>query len=287
MKLSAARKRFIASKIGVRKPETIEWWQTYTRSLADALGDDPIETITTDDLRSWRAELATRERRYVDHPYREPVEGRISNTTLNNHVRAVKGLFRWLVREGHLNRNPAENLESPPLGEAPPKAVDLGEVEMMMSAAKETRQPERDYAIIRTLASTGIRRRGILTLTCSNITLQRRILMVCEKRDKWRRVKFDEETADAIRQYLRVRPRVKTPIMYLSQRGQPLTGSGLYQMLKRVAKKAGVGRYNPHAFRHFAAMQLIRHGADAELVKRTLGHRSKKTTLDYINWARQ
>lgn len=287
MNLSAARKLFVVSKIGIRKPDTVEWWRTYTNSLVDLLGEEPIDQIDVTDLRFWRAELTSRKQRYVDHPYRASVDGGLAVATLDNHVRAAKGLFNWLYAEGHLRENPAERLERPTLGEPPPKAIAVGEVEMMMRAAKETRHSERDYAIIRTLAATGIRRRGLLTLTRSDVCLERRMLMVCEKRDKTRWVRFDERTADAIRQYLRVRPNVETPILYVSQRRRPLTGSGLYQMLKRVAKKAGVDRYNPHAFRHFAAMQLIRHGADPKVVKRTLGHTSMKTTMRYIEWTRQ
>lgn len=284
MKLVQARELFVASKVGVRSPATVQWYRQYTSSLVKFLGEELIAGVSITDLRRWRASLTQRKNRYNDHPYRERKEGGISRVTLDNHIRASMTFFRWLVREGYLDTNPSSRLERPELGEEPPKAISLRHVNRLLQAAKQTSQPERDYAIVRILAATGIRRGGLTTLQISDVDLEKRRLYVCEKGNKSRFVPFDEATSSAINAYLEIRPETDEAALFLTNKETPLTGNAAYKMLRRLAQHAGVDRYNPHAFRHFAAMQLIRNGADPKFVQLVMGHSSLKTTMIYVRW---
>ena len=68
------------------------------------------------------------------------------------------------------------------------------------------------------------------------------------------------------------------------KRGGPLSGNGVYQMLQRLAKKAGVKRFNPHSFRHAWARRALRNNLDLGSVSQILGHTSIKVTHEFYGF---
>ena len=109
---------------------------------------------------------------------------------------------------------------------------------------------------------------------------------VREKGDKTRKVCFGEVTKIALQAWLVVRPRDKWgDVVFVGKRG-PLTPSGVYRVLERLASTGGVeGRFNPHSFRHALARRLLRHGADMGIVSQILGHSDMETTHRfYARW---
>jgi site-specific recombinase XerD len=67
------------------------------------------------------------------------------------------------------------------------------------------------------------------------------------------------------------------------RRAMPLTRSGIADIFKVAAHKAGLGRVTSHQLRHSFATHLIDHGADIRHVQRLLGHASLDTTMHYTN----
>jgi integrase/recombinase XerD len=75
-----------------------------------------------------------------------------------------------------------------------------------------------------------------------------------------------------------------SPYIFISMENdqEPLTESGLNQLLIRLKKRANVeGRVNPHSFRHNFAREYLRNGGDLVTLARLLGHKDIKTTADY------
>jgi integrase/recombinase XerD len=80
---------------------------------------------------------------------------------------------------------------------------------------------------------------------------------------------------------------VDTDVVFVSKRnGEALMPSGVYQVLKRLAKRTGVtGRFNPHAFRHNRAREAMNNGATLADVEQILGHSDGATTMRfYSRW---
>lgn len=140
-------------------------------SLLDYLGNAPLSAISTDDLRGWK--ISQEQRRSESSRNRGK---KVSVYTLHRHVRVCKQFFRWLVKENHLDRSPAERLEFPrlPKGE-PPKAISQADLERMMERAElEAREVGsleaiRNYAVIRFLAETGCRVGGLVALRLADL----------------------------------------------------------------------------------------------------------------------
>ena len=260
------------------KPATIKSYALCLRPLR-AL-DKPIGEITTDDLRLAYARLRDRRSRYTDHPLRPPVKQGLSVYTLHKHVRVWKRFFRWLVDEDVLQRDPARKIRRPKLPQNPPKDMTPDDLERLLTAAQG--KSARDYAIICFLADTACRVGGLVGLTLADLDLDERRARVREKGDKARYAHFEERTSNALRRYLdEERPDDSGSRVLIGMRG-PLTTGGVYQILKRLARKAGVrGRYNPHSMRHAWARQAIKRGASLKEVQEILGHESIVTTTTF------
>ncbi|WP_299030015.1 tyrosine-type recombinase/integrase [uncultured Thermanaerothrix sp.] len=288
MQLSVAIQEFDLSLAGVVASGTRKLYLRRLHSLLDFLGDVEIEQITTSDLRRWRADLSERKERWVNNPYRPPAAGGLSPWTIHSHVRIARQFFKWLIEENYLSQNPAARLELPPLPEEPPKAVAEEDLQRLLNAARDD---PRNYALVCMLADTAARVGAIATLKLKDLDLENRRALVWEKgrggRKKAQYVFFSWRTREALIEYLRVRPDNASDYLFISKRGGHLTPHAIYQLLRRLARKAGItGRFNPHAFRHGWARGALRNGADLGTVSDILGHSSVEVTKRfYARWA--
>jgi len=260
------------------KPATITSYALCLRPLCTP--NKPIGEITIDDLRIAYARLRDRTSRYDDHPLRPAVSEGLSVYTLHKHVRVWKRFFHWLVDEGAISRDPARKLRRPRLPKDPPKDMTPDDLERLLLAAEA--ESARDYAIVCFLADTACRVGGLVGLTLADLDLAERRAKVIEKGNRARYVHFKERTLRALRRYLdNERPNDSGLRVFIGLRG-PLTTTGVYQVLKRLARKAGVrGRYNPHSMRHAWARQAIKRGANLKEIQEILGHTSIVTTTTF------
>ncbi len=289
MKVDKAVDTFLQSIDGEVSPETIRWYREKLRPLRECLGGREVATITTQDLRDCRAALMARTERWTDHPLRPTAPGRLSLHTINGHIRAWRRLFRWLASEGYIEKNPAQRLKLIRTPDGDPKAASEDDIRQLLVAAKES--GPRDYALVCFLVDTGARVSGVASLTLEHLDLERRRALVTEKSQKHervRRVYFSEITATALAQWLAIRPDVDCSHVFLNLRkNTPLTPSGIYQVLKRLARKAGVeGRFNPHSLRHAFARRVLQQGADLGTLSQLMGHSTVTVTVRYYaRWA--
>ena len=130
----------------------------------------------------------------------------------------------------------------------------------------------RDTAIIAVFRATGIRLAELAGLRydpgdprCSDIDLRQREITVRGKGGRARVVRIGHEAARALDRYLRIRSRhtqAWRPQLWLgvNNRG-PMTANGIYQMIARRGRQAGVDAWT-HRFRHhFSHTWLDRGGA--------------------------
>lgn len=236
-----------------------------------------IADVTVDDLREIYASLKTRER-YATHPTRGGDGEKLSVHTLHKHVRTWKRFFRWLMSERIIDSDPAAGLKRPRLPRAAPRDLRPENLLKLLDAAKASSL--RDYAIVCVLAGTGCRVGGLVHLDLDDVDLQRRTLRLREKGNKTRIVKMPERARDALMAYVAFeRPADAGRRVFIGTRGA-LKESGVYLMLKRLARSSGVsGRSNPHAFRHAFAHDAIAKRYSPSLVQMMLGHERIETTL--------
>lgn len=288
MKLKKAIERY---KRSILVGSTRKLYSYTLESLLDYLGNVALDRIGTDELRGWRISLEG-----LRSASTRNAGKKLSVYTIHRHVRIARRFFKWLVDENCLNHSPAMRLEFPRLPKnEPPKAVATLDFERMLDTARTeasespTIDSIRDYAILRFLAETGCRVGGLVRLTFDDIDLDNLEATLREKGEKVRMASFGKQTAAALRAWYVMRKRQKHgTVVFIGKRG-PLGASGIYQILKRLAGRAGVeGRFNPHAFRHALARRLLTNRADLGTVAEILGHADVTTTHQfYARWSRE
>ncbi|MCC7360538.1 MAG: tyrosine-type recombinase/integrase [Anaerolineales bacterium] len=255
---------FLTALRGVKSPATVEWYENRLVELSKAFGACPVDSITTDDLRAWRSTQSQRA---------------ISAWTLHGNVRAAKRFFKWLVEEGHLQSSGAARLELPHLPMDPAPGIAKSDMQKMIRAAADNL---RDYALCKFLADSAARVGGLVSLRIENLDFETGRATVREKGSKSRTVYFSRSTGLALLRYLGGRKHGPV-FLDVRQRGEPLTVSGVYQLLQRLARRCGVEhKFNPHAWRHGVARRWLQErGANLGVVSQLLGHADVGVTVKF------
>lgn len=190
----------------------------------------------------------------------------------SNQFRALQAFFRWLSEEEEI-ANPMTGMKPPAVPQKLVPVLGDGELEKLLATCKIRHFTDlRDQAIILMFASSGARLAEIAGLKVTDVDLEKLSAIVIGKASRMRIVRFSPEAAVAISRYLRARHAICSrygladQALWIGQRG-PLEPNGIYQMLVRRGKKAGV-KVNPHRFRHnFSHQWLVNGGNEGDLMQ--------------------
>ncbi|MBN9176926.1 MAG: site-specific tyrosine recombinase XerD [Microbacterium sp.] len=225
-------------------------------------------------------------------------------TSLARLQSSVRGLHRFLVREGITTADPSERLRPPKAPQRLPKALSIAQIEALLDAAgpapgpvpgttpvagEEALIPLRDRALLELLYATGARVSEIMQLDVDDLA-HGDVLRVRGKGAKERIVPVGSYARAAVDAYLaRARPELSrrgraSPRLFLGARGAPLSRQGAWLVIQAAADRAGLyAHVSPHTFRHSFATHLLQGGADVRVVQELLGHASVATTQIYTH----
>jgi integrase/recombinase XerD len=265
---------FLAVLAAQRAPRTVDAYRRDLGHFARFLDSQPSRA-TTEELERYVAQLRA--------------DG-LSAATIARRLSALKGLYRHLMLLGVRADNPAAELSPPRRVRRLPRTLSPSEAERLIDAANGTTPRSlRDSAIVELLYGSGLRVGELVSLERGSVDLDRRIVRALGKGSKERIVPIGRRAAEALRRYLsRGRPyleRRQRPELFLNAKGGPLTRSGVFLILRRLAEKAGLeaGRVHPHLLRHSFATHLLEGGADLRSVQEMLGHADLATTELYTH----
>lgn len=169
-----------------------------------------------------------------------------------------------------------------------PSVIAAEEVERALEGIdRTTTMGLRDYAMVRLVATYGLRASEAVTIQLDDIDWRREILHV--RQSKTRRgltLPLLDPVRDALIAYLRGgRPETSSRTVFMkchAPRG-PMTRAALYAVVRKALKRAGVAadHYGPHALRHARASSLLRRGHSLKTIGDLLGHRVPEATLIY------
>jgi integrase/recombinase XerD len=205
-------------------------------------------------------------------------------------VVAVRGLHRFLHREGVSEMDPAGQVRPPTPPRRLPKAISLDQVEKLLAAATADGAPLalRDRALLEVLYGTGARISEAVGLDRDDIDLEGGTVLLRGKGGRQRIVPMGSYARQAVDAYLvRSRPQLaatgpSTPALFLNARGGRLSRQSAWTVLRTVADRAQVSTHiSPHTLRHSFATHLLDGGADVRVVQELLGHASVTTTQIY------
>jgi integrase/recombinase XerD len=205
-------------------------------------------------------------------------------------VVAVRGLHRFLLREGLTVVDPARAVRPPAAPKRLPKAIGVEEVVALLEAAgaDDTPRALRDRALLELLYGSGARISEVVGLDVDELDLESGTVRLLGKGSKERVVPVGSFARDAVAAYLvRARPEFAargkgSPALFLNARGGRLSRQSAWTTLKAAARRAGIEReISPHTLRHSFATHLLDGGADVRVVQELLGHASVTTTQVY------
>ena len=221
-------------------------------------------------------------------------ESGLSVRSVARAVHAIRGLYRFAVREGRLAADPMENLRAPKAFAALPHFLTLEQVDVLLAAPDTTTALGlRDRAILEVLYASGLRVSELIGLRARDVDLELGILTAFGKGRKERLVPVGHSACGWVSRYLaEVRPGLlkgkATPQLFLSNRGGKLSRMGLWGLVRRHAVRAGVQRVlTPHVLRHSFATHLLERGADLRSLQAMLGHADISTTQIYTHITRE
>lgn len=250
------------------KLATLAWYHHRLRPFVEAYGDREIDGVTIDDVRAYMAAIQDKE---------------CSAHTKYSFIRVVRRLFKWLFEEQHIQTNFYRKIRLPRLPQPVPKGIEMADAAALLKDCRGDLAGFRDRAIMLFLLDTGCRVGGLCSLKPSDLDLEKRRAQVYEKGDKGRFVLLQPQTCEALGKWLGRRTRNGVDRVFTSlAEARPVGPNTVVQMLRRRAKRAGVGgRVNPHSWRHGFAREWIRNGGDLASLSNMMGHTQMAVTMRY------
>lgn len=207
-----------------------------------------------------------------------------SPATVNRRLASLNAFFRWCAATGKSDRNPADGVKGTALTELAPRAIKSRDLNRLLREADVHGNP-RDIAILEVLCGTALRVGELVALTLQDIEIGERSGSAKIRNGKGRMsrdVPLNADVRKALRAYLEVRPATTSKHVLIGQRGDAMTPSGVWRVVKRYAALAGVPELRVHDLRHTVLTRLVREfGLDLAVVAKISGHRNLKTLLRY------
>lgn len=200
----------------------------------------------------------------------------------------VRNLYKFLLLDGFLKRDPSVNLDSPKSWQSLPKFLLPEEVDRLLdSPDQQTDVGIRDRTMLEVLYATGLRVSELVSLKISDLNLDLGFLITLGKGSKERTVPLGQSALGWIKRYLPVRRKLlgekSSAFLFLTSRGQPLTRQSFWRIIVDYGEKANIGHITPHLLRHSFATHLLENGADLRSVQMMLGHSDISTTQIYTH----
>ena len=215
-------------------------------------------------------------------------------SSVNRMLAALKGYFRFRIRNGLSTNNPFEGIRSLKKNRHLPDILFENEVEQLLAMPEKSETKtkksgfllKRDILILELLYSTGCRISEAIGINLSDVDIRERSIRVLGKGGKERFVFVGKRAMTALGNYLPIRkPTARgSQALLVNRSGARLTRRGVAYVVAKYEKISHLQKkITPHTFRHSFATHILDRGADIRVVQEMLGHASLSTTQVYTH----
>jgi integrase/recombinase XerC len=228
--------------------------------------------------------LAIRE--WLGHLY----EQKLTAVSMRRKLAAVRSFFKFLLREGLVDKNVARIVRTPKAPQTLPAVMTAEQTNALVDGVSpaadkfERPYPARDLAIFELLYGCGLRISELVGLNLDDFDFHERWIRVRGKGKKERQVPYAGKASVALERYLTLRhpDSDNARTLFLNHRGGRLTDRGARGIVKFYARMiTGDSSIHPHSLRHAYATHLLSDGADLRAIQELLGHARLSTTQKY------
>lgn len=254
------------------KPSTLSLMSYAIKSLAGEVGNRPLEEITQEDIRRWRAAIR---------------EG-CSKTTESIYGRALDTAFERALKWGYAKSNPLAEFEfSPNEGTNTRKGMSYSDVRKLLKLIEEEGK-DRFGQYVRVVLYTGGRRAEALRLRGEDIDLQNRILQMTVTKRRGPSVQIPVPIGTRLMEVFNGMELEDGKYLFetesksrgASKKGKHWHPSYVTAEFKRIAEKAGLESYTLHSLRHTYVTYLRERGVGYDIIQRLVGHTTSRVTQD-------
>ena len=268
-------KRYLLLERGLSK-NTIESYMRDLNKLLVFIEDKQLllRLIKTSDLEEFLAGL---------------YDSSLTPRSISRVISTLKSFFHFLLLDQYREDNPTDLLESPKSNIKLPVVLAIEEIDQILSVIDvSTLEGTRNYAIIETLYSCGLRVSELTNLRFSDLYFDEGLIRVSGKGNKQRLVPISEIATQKISNWLDYRKQINVKkgnediVFISSRRGKALSRITVFHFIKQYAEEAGIKKeVSPHVFRHSFATHLLERGANIRVIQEMLGHEKITTTEIY------
>ena len=215
----------------------------------------------------------------------------MSGNSMARNISTLRSFHGYLLEENYIDDNPTEFIQAPKLSMKLPQVLDVDEIETILKQVDlSTNKGVRDYALIETLYSTGVRVSELISIKQRDLFLKEHLIRVFGKGNKERIVPFGKNAFNSISNYLTevrttlAHKRKSEDMLFLNMRGTPISRMGIWKIIRQYVQLAEIKKtVSPHVFRHSFATHLLEGGANLRAVQEMLGHSDISTTQIYTH----
>ena len=259
-----------------RAPETITYYRSHLRLFHGFASLEQLHTASTQEakglIQGWFASMRDRG---------------CQPATIGAGWRAVRAYCNWLEQNEYVKESPARRVRAPRVPAKPQETYKQGEIKALLAQCPEnTWWGARDRLLVHLACLCGLRRKEIARLDFADILLDRDLIAVVGKGEKWRVVPITTPSKSAFKNWFRYRT-PDEPALLQSNRHRRMSASAVGQAMNHLCASAGItGKKGAHRGRHTFVTELLRSGADLWAVKEAAGHASITTTEGYARTLR-
>jgi len=235
-------------------------------------------------------------REYIQELFSNSLDGR----SVGRKLSAIRQLYRHLLLDGKIDKDPTLNIDLPKQWKVLPKALSRDEVGALLAETQPRNESVlgqalalRDHAMLELLYAGGVRVSEVADARLEDLKLEMGYILVRGKGDKERLVPLGVPAQQALQRYLKSGREVmakkrSSPLLFLGTGGRRLTRQRVWQLVGKASLASGLspGRHaSPHMLRHSCATHMVENGADLRTVQTILGHADISTTQIYTHVA--
>ena len=264
--------------------DTLHYLSKYTR---DAYHRD-LNYLQTycikQNIQKWSDIRSQQLRDFISNRYRKGISGR----SLQRNLSSIRAFYRYLLKIGEVNKNPAEGIITPKVAHKLPKLLDADQTCQLLEIEEKNIFAIRDKAILELIYSSGLRLSEVISLDVDDIDFIDRILTVIGKGKKTRNIPVGKYAIRALEDWLKNRQNLiksnDEKALFVSNRGKRISPRSIQERIKKWAKKQGLlGHVHPHMLRHSFASHILESSGDLRAVQELLGHADISTTQVYTH----
>lgn len=245
--------------------------EQFTQYLATDFEVQDATDVSPTMVRSWLASLR---------------DGGLQPRTINRKLSAVKSFFKYLLKNGKVDKSPVAQLSGPKAGKRLPVYVEKDKLEVLWKedVFPDTPEGATERLVMLLLYNTGMRRSELATLKVQQIDFFTQSIKVLGKGAKERIIPASDALLHTLRTYIATRQSNQPELLLALPNGQPVQPHHIYTMVKKyLGLVTTQSKKSPHVLRHSFATHLTNAGADLNAVKELLGHASLAATQVYTH----